>query len=104
MTLSWRNPSFSGIPPFTMILLNVIDTNNTNINITRIIPTDNTTDPSSSSNVFRLDSLQSNTSYVITMRAVSYHAAVGDIVGPQSSPILVMTMALLEGIFTLAYY
>ena len=79
-----------------MLLLNAIDTDDPNINITRVIPADNiTTDPSSSI-VFRINSLQPNTSYAIRMRAVSFHAAVGDIVGLQSSSILVMTS--LEGI------
>ena len=90
VTLSWTNPSDSGIPPFSVFVVEVLPTADPSSVMTRNAPANNT-DPSFV-NVFRVERLQPNTSYTARVRAVSNHPAVGDIVGTQSSNITFMTM------------
>ena len=93
VTLTWTNPSDSGMPPFSMFVVEVVPTADPSSVMTRNAPVTNT-DPSFT-NTFRVDRLQPNTSYTVRVRAVSNHPAVGDILGTQSSNITFMTM--LEG-------
>ena len=90
VTLSWTNPSESGIPPFSVFVVEVISTAEPLSVMTRNASVTNT-DPSFV-NIFRVERLQPNTSYTARVRAVSNHPAVGDIVGTQSSNITFMTM------------
>ena len=91
VTLSWTNPSDSGIPPFSVFIVEVVPTADPSSVITRNASVTNNTDPSFV-NIFRVERLQPNTSYTARVRAVSNHPAVGDIIGTQSSNITFMTM------------
>ena len=93
VTLTWTNPSDSGMPPFSTFVVEVVPTADPSSVITRSAPVTNT-DPSFT-NTFRVDRLQPNASYTVRVRAVSNHPTVGDINGTQSSNITFMTM--LEG-------
>ena len=91
VTLTWTNPSDSGMPPFSMFVVEVVPTADPSSVIIRNATVSNT-DPSFT-NTFRVDRLQPNTSYTVRVRAVSSHPAVGDINGTTeniATPIITM--------------
>ena len=82
VTLSLMNPSFIGLPHFSvfMVELNAI---------TRTFTASNT-DPSLT-NTLTVDSLQPNTSYSVRVRAVSTHPNIRDLLGKWSSAVTFKT-------------
>ena len=90
VTLTWTNPSDSGMPPFSMFVVEVVPTAGPLFEITCNAPVTNT-DPSFT-NTFRVDRLQPNTSYTVRVRTVSNRPTVGDILGTQSINITFMTV------------
>ena len=90
VTLNLTNPSFTGMPPFLFLKVELALTGNLLVVITRNFPVNNS-DPLST-NMFTVDRLQPNTSYSVRVRAVSIHPAVGDILGTWSSAVTFITI------------
>ena len=91
ITLSMKNPSFNGVPPFSIFMVELVQTTDPSPVMTRNVSTSNT-DPSFT-NTLVLDRLQPDTNYSVRVRAVSTHPAVGDLLGTWSSAVTFVTMS-----------
>ena len=88
--LRWQNPSDSGIPPFSMFVLELVSMTPPSPDVNQTF-TVTSTDPSFTGN-FTVSGLKPNTSYTASVRAVSTSTPLGDLSGPFSSEITFMTV------------